>query len=93
MSVQNNDVLYSIIEYLENLKTDGNHNNDNITNIITSIESEFNLNDKVSIFQQSSYYPVGLNEIFEAGVSSLHLQPYSESVSYTHLTLPTNREV
>ena len=78
MSTQNNELLLSIIEYFEKLKLDGNYNNNNLTNIITLIEDEFNLQDKVTIFKQSSYYPNGLNEIFDNSIKALNLLSYQD---------------
>ena len=78
MSTQNNELLLSIIEYFEKLKLDGNYNNNNLTNIITLIEDEFNLQDRVTIFKQSSYYPNGLNEIFDNSIKGLNLLSYQD---------------
>ena len=84
MSTQNNELLLSIIEYFEKLK-DGNYNNNNLTNIITLIEDEFNLQDKVTIFKQSSYYPNSLNDIFDNSIKTLNLLSYQDTLTNVQL--------
>lgn len=70
-------VLQSIVEYLQSLKSEDN--DDQIDTITSLIASQFDLTNESSIFEESSYYPIGLPNIFEAGVNSLKAQTYSES--------------
>ena len=49
---------------------------------------------KLDSINESTYNPASMTPLFDAmGYSISKLKQYLEAVSYTHLTLPTNREV
>jgi len=73
-------VLTSIIEYLESIKKDC-PDEGNIDTAIALIQGEFDMNNAETMFENYSYYPTPLNEIFEAGVEASKAQTYEESLA------------
>lgn len=73
-------VVCSFIEFLQAQKSDG-VNSDNIDLIVSTLEEEFDLTQQAEVFQNCSYFPAGLSDIFEAGTSALKLPTYAESLS------------
>ena len=73
-------MVYSIVEYLQSLTADA-ADASNIENAIAILEEEFGLSNQSESFKEHSYYPTVLNEIFDAGVTSLKSQTYSEALS------------
>lgn len=72
-------VLYSILEYFNSLKSAGEANSDNLDTIVGLIEAEFGVSlDSSADFTDLSFSPTSLNTIFDSGVSSLDLKPYSD---------------
>ena len=77
-------VLYSIARYLSNLKGKGiSKNDDDIDTIITLLESSFGsvIEDNTENFKNQSYYPIELNEIFDAGVDKLEIQMSKDAIN------------
>lgn len=69
-------ILTSIIEYLQGLQQNDGANADNIETIVSLMQEEFGLEDTPESFQKNSYYPVGLQDIFESGLQSTKAQTY-----------------
>lgn len=77
-------LLYSVLEYLNGLKSTSERP-EAIDSISTQIQEIFGLQISPENFKELSYSPVGLNEIFSAGVNALDLQHYEESLSNAQL--------
>jgi small glutamine-rich tetratricopeptide repeat-containing protein alpha len=73
-------VVTSIIEYLEGLKADASDAS-NIETVVALLEEEFGLSNQSESFQEFSYYPQSLADLFEAGVVSSNAQTYSDSLA------------
>jgi small glutamine-rich tetratricopeptide repeat-containing protein alpha len=77
----NEQLIYHIARYIQSLKGSSSNglSDEEITEISTILESRFPVDDSVTNFETLSYYPVGLKEIFDAGVEKLQLQSTRES--------------
>lgn len=76
MSSEDNVIIYQIARYLESLKGKSNSLGDeNISKIVSVIESVSELKESPEHFDTLSYYPSTLSDIFHAGVEKLALVP------------------
>eukprot|EP01031_Cornospumella_fuschlensis_P029407 gene29407-35496_t len=78
MADNKQQTIFHILEYLNTLKGAG-ANADNIDTITSLIESEFNVAFNPDNFKLYSTFPAGLDEIIEAGKSSLNLKSFSDA--------------
>ena len=62
-----------------------------INSIFSLLDSDFNLKNYQEVGFRTYHFPLGENVGAES--ISLIFEAIKEAVSYTHLTLPTNREV
>ena len=74
-------LLYQIVQYLKTLKDDDGSDAENIDTITSLIETTFNVEDNPDNFQALSYYPVGLETIYAAGVEKLGVQSSQDSLT------------
>ena len=78
MADSRSKVVSSIIEYLLSVKDEAGDAS-NVENAVAILEEEFGLANQAESFKEHSFYPTSLNEIFDAGVTSLNAQTYSEA--------------
>ncbi len=74
-------ILFQIVEYLQGLKIQNGVSSDGIDAITSLIETEFSQPQSAESFTKFSFYPLGLAEIFDAGVKSLGLQSCADSLA------------
>ena len=87
MSTNNNnlrlEIHYSIVEYLKTLdNSETGSDNSSLTGVISQLQDIFlvDANDADN-FKTLSYSPVGLQDIFSAGVKALNLKHYEDALS------------
>lgn len=74
------EILYSIVEYLKTLAT-AEPENSTITGVISQLQTSYSLDtNDAEVFKTLSYSPVGLQDIFGAGVKALSLKHYEEAL-------------
>lgn len=79
-STNSQEILYSIVEYLKTLVI-AEPENSAITGIISQLQTSYSLDtNDAEVFKTLSYSPVGLQDIFSAGVKALNLKHYEEAL-------------
>lgn len=74
MSSEDDVIIYQIARYLESLKgKNSSLNDENLSKISTVLESVNQIKESTEHFENLSYYPTSLSDIFHAGVEKLNL--------------------
>lgn len=78
LSTEQLETIFSIVEYLNSLKAE--KTTDLIDSLAFQIQEAFSISTTPETFKTLSYSPVGLQEIFNAGVKSLNLKHYDDAL-------------